>query len=142
MLNQISIQGRLARDPEMRRTQSGKAVTSFSIACDRDIKNQQTGEKEVDFIDCTAWNATAELIQKYFRKGNMIVVTGRLQIRKYTDKNEQKRQQAEILVGSVYFCGGKEKAENGAPVASSGYPEQAPAVNFTPVTTDDDALPF
>ena len=142
MLNQISIQGRLARDPELRRTQSGKAVTSFSIACDRDIKNQQTGEKEVDFIDCTAWNVTAELIQKYFRKGNMIVVTGRLQIRKYTDKNEQKRQQAEILVGSVYFCGGKEKTENGTPVASSGYSEQAPAANFTPVTADDDALPF
>lgn len=101
MLNQVAIQGRLVRDPELRRTDSGKAVTSFSVACDRDFKNSQTGEKEVDFLDCVAWGSTAETVERYFRKGQMAMVTGRLQIRQYTDKNGQKRRYAEILVSSV-----------------------------------------
>lgn len=103
MLNQVAIQGRLVRDPELRRTNSGKAVASFSLACDRDFKNQQTGEKEVDFIECVAWGGTAEMVEKYFYKGQMAVATGRLQLRDWTDKNGQKRRTAEILVNSIYL---------------------------------------
>lgn len=137
MLNQISVQGRFARDPELRRTNSGKAVTSFALACDRDFKNQQTGAKEVDFIECVAWGGTAETVEKYFRKGQMSVVTGRLQLRDWTDKNGQKRRQAEILVSSVYFCGGKESGAYGGAEADGGY--SAPA--FSPVE-DDGQIPF
>ena len=110
MLNTITIAGRLVRDPELRRTASGKAVTSFTLACDRDFKNQQTGEKEVDFIECVAWGGTAEMVEKYFHKGQMAVATGRLQLRDWTDKNGQRRRQAEILVNNIYFCGSKERA--------------------------------
>ncbi len=81
MLNTITIAGRMVRDPELRRTNSGKAATSFTLAVDRDFKNQQTGEKEVDFLDCTAFGAAGENAAKYFRKGQMAIVTGRLQIR-------------------------------------------------------------
>lgn len=98
MLNTITIAGRMVRDPELRRTNSGKAATSFTLAVDRDFKNQQTGEKEVDFLGCTAFGAAGENAAKYFRKGQMAIVTGRLQIRQYTDKNGQKRRHAEILV--------------------------------------------
>lgn len=140
MLNQISIQGRFVRDSELRRTNSGKAVTSFTLACDRDFKNQQTGEKEVDFIECVAWGGTAEMVEKYFKKGQMAVVTGRLQIRSWEDKNGQKRRQAEILVSSVYFCGGKESGAQSSAGAGSG--QSAP--QFAPVEDDDDDndLPF
>lgn len=110
MLNQISVQGRLARDPELRRTNSGKAVISFTLACDRDFKNQQTGEKEVDFIECVAWGGTAEMVEKYFHKGQMAVATGRLQLRDWTDKNGQKRRQAEILVNSISISAEARKA--------------------------------
>lgn len=147
MLNQVAIQGRLVRDPELRRTDSGKAVTSFSVACDRDFKNSQTGEKEVDFLDCVAWGSTAETVERYFRKGQMAMVTGRLQIRQYTDKNGQKRRYAEILVSSVYFCGGKENGSAGGSGADNGYnapayPAPAPAANFAELEDDDAQLPF
>lgn len=147
MLNQVAIQGRLVRDPELRRTDSGKAVTSFSVACDRDFKNSQTGEKEVDFLDCVAWGSTAETVERYFRKGQMAMVTGRLQIRQYTDKNGQKRRYAEILVSSVYFCGGKENGSAGGSGADNGYsapayPTPAPAANFAELEDDDAQLPF
>lgn len=147
MLNQIAIQGRLVRDPELRRADSGKAVTSFSVACDRDFKNSQTGEKEVDFLDCVSWNSTAELVAKYFRKGQMAVATGRLQIRQYTDKNGQKRRQAEILVSSVYFCGGKENVSAGGSESDSGYgapvyQTNAPSGDFAELEDDDAQLPF
>lgn len=138
MLNQISIQGRFARDPELRRTNSGKAVTSFAMACDRDFKNQQTGEKEVDFIECVAWGGTAEMVEKYFKKGQMAVVTGRLQIRAWEDKNGQKRRTAEILVSSVYFCGSKESGTQ----ASSGADSTYSTPQFAPIEADDDQLPF
>jgi len=139
MLNQISIQGRFARDPELRRTNSGKAVASFALACDRDFKNQQTGEKEVDFIECVAWHGTAEMVEKYFKKGQMAVVTGRLQIRAWEDKNGQKRRTAEILVSSVYFCGSKENGTQGSSGADSTYSTP----QFVPVEAgDDDQLPF
>ena len=147
MLNQIAIQGRLVRDPELRRTDSGKAVTSFSVACDRDFKNSQTGDKEVDFLDCVAWGSTAETVERYFRKGQMAMVTGRLQIRQYTDKNGQKRRYAEILVSSVYFCGNKESGVQPSSGADSGYSTPAyqaaaPAANFAVLEGEDEQLPF
>ena len=147
MLNQIAIQGRLVRDPELRRTASGKAVTSFTLACDRDFKNQQTGEKEVDFIECVAWGGTAEMVEKYFHKGQMAVATGRLQLRGWTDKNGQKRRQAEILVSNVYFCGSKESGTQASSGADNGYSTPAyqapaPAANFAELEDDDAQLPF
>jgi single-strand DNA-binding protein len=147
MLNQISVQGRLARDPELRRTNSGKAVTSFTLACDRDFKNQQTGEKEVDFIECVAWGGTAEMVEKYFHKGQMAVATGRLQLRDWTDKNGQKRRTAEILVNSIYFCGSKESGTQASSGADNGYSAPAyqapaPAANFAELDGEDEQLPF
>lgn len=147
MLNQISVQGRLVRDPELRRTNSGKAVTSFTLVCDRDFKNQQTGEKEVDFIECVAWGGTAEMVAKYFYKGRMVVATGRLQLRDWTDKNGQKRRTAEILVNSVYFCGSKENGSQANSGADNGYSTPAyqapaPAANFAELEDDDAQLPF
>ena len=102
MLNKIIIMGRLTRDPELRRTQSGTAVTSFSIACDRDFKSQ-SGEKETDFIDVVAWRNTAEVVSKYFTKGRMAVVEGRLQIRDWTDREGGKRRSAEVVADNVDF---------------------------------------
>lgn len=147
MLNQISVMGRIVRDPELRRTNSGKPVTSFTLACDRDFKNSQTGEKEVDFLDCVAWGTTAETVEKFFHKGQMAVATGRLQIRQYTDKNGQKRRQAEILVSSVYFCGSKESGTQASSGADNGYSAQAyqtpaPAANFAMLEDEDAQLPF
>lgn len=147
MLNTITIAGRMVRDPELRRTNSGKAATSFTLAVDRDFKNQQTGEKEVDFLDCTAFGAAGENAAKYFRKGQMAIVTGRLQIRQYADKNGQKRRQAEILVSNVYFCGSKESGTQTNSGAYNGYSApayQAPAtaVNFVELEDDDAQLPF
>lgn len=143
MLNQISVQGRIVRDPELRRTASGKSVTSFTLACDRDFKNQQTGEKEVDFLDCVAWGGTGETVAKYFVKGQLAAVSGRLQIRQYTDKNGQNRRQAEILVSNVYFCGNRESGAHGGSVADGGYhAPAAPAENFAMIEDDDGQLPF
>lgn len=147
MLNQIAIQGRLVRDPELRRTASGKAVTSFTLACDRDFKNQQTGEKEVDFLDCVAWGGTAEMVEKYFHKGQMAVATGRLQLRDWTDKNGQKRRTSEILVNSIYFCGSKESGAQASSGADNGYSTPAyqapaPAENFAELDGEDEQLPF
>ena len=147
MLNQISVQGRIVRDPELRRTASGKAVTSFTLACDRDFKNQQTGEKEVDFIECVAWGGTAEMVEKYFHKGQMAVATGRLQLRDWTDKNGQKRRQAEILVNNIYFCGSKESGTQASSGADNGYSTPAyqapaPAANFAELDGEDEQVPF
>ena len=102
MLNKIFLMGRLTRDPELRRTQSGTAVTSFSLAVDRDFKSQG-GEKETDFIDVVAWRSTAEFVSKYFTKGRMAVVEGRLQIRDWTDRDGGKRRSAEVIADNVYF---------------------------------------
>lgn len=147
MLNTVSLQGRMVRDPELRRTNSGKTVTSFTLACDRDFKNQQTGEKEVDFIECVAWGGTAEMAEKYFHKGQMAVATGRLQLRDWTDKNGQKRRTAEILVNSIYFCGSKESGTQASSGADNGYSAPAyqtpaPAANFAELDGDDEQLPF
>lgn len=147
MLNSISIMGRLSSDPQLRRTASGKAVASFSVACERDFKNQQTGEKEVDFIECVAWGGTAEMVEKYFHKGQMAVATGRLQLRDWTDKNGQKRRTSEILVNSIYFCGSKESGAQASSGADNGYSTPAyqsppPAANFVELEDDDAQLPF
>ena len=115
MLNHIVIMGRLTRDPELRRTGSGIAVASFSVAVDRDIANKESGERETDFIDCVAWRGTGEFVSKYFQKGSMIVVSGRLQIRSWTDKDGNKRRSAEIVADNVYFGSSRrDDASNGS----------------------------
>ena len=110
MLNKIVIMGRLVRDPELRRTQSGTAVTSITLAVDRDFKAED-GSRETDFIDVVAWRSTAEFIAKHFSKGRMAVVEGRLQIRDYTDKDGNKRKNAEVVADNVYF--GDSKPDGG-----------------------------
>ena len=111
MLNHITVMGRLTRDPELRRTGSGVAVASFTIACDRDFGNN--GEKETDFLDCVAWRQTGEFVSKYFTKGRMAVVSGRLQVRNWTDKDGNKRRTAEIVADNVYFCDSKREESSG-----------------------------
>ena len=103
MLNHITIMGRLTRDPELRRTGTGIAVASFTVAVDRDFSGRDGGEKETDVIDCVAWRQTGEFVSKYFTKGRMIVVSGRLQIRSWTDKDGNKRRTAEVVADNVYF---------------------------------------
>lgn len=120
MLNKIFLMGRLTRDPELKRTQSGTAVTSFSLAVDRDFKSQN-GDKETDFIDVVAWRNTAEFVSKYFTKGRMAVVEGRLQIRGYKDRDGSKRRTAEVIADNVYFGDSKQ--------AASG-PQSAPAPSY------------
>ena len=110
MLNHITIMGRLTKDPELRRTGSGIAVTSFTLAVDRDRKNE-AGEKETDFIDCVAWRQTGEFVSKYFAKSSMAVVSGRLQIRTWTDNDGNKRRNAEVVADSVYFGDSKKSSE-------------------------------
>ena len=111
MLNKIILMGRLCSNPELRRTGSGTAVTSFSLACDRDFKSQ-SGEKETDFIDIVAWRSAAEFVSKYFTKGRMAVVEGRLQIRDWTDKAGSKRTTAEVVADNVYFADSKRSESN------------------------------
>ena len=137
MLNHITIMGRLARDPELRRTGTGVAVSSFTVAVDRDFPGKDGGEKETDFIDCVAWRQTGEFVSKYFTKGSMIVVSGRLQIRVWTDKDGNKRRAAEVVADNVYFGGSKTSADNGAAPAY-----RAPARDFAPITGPDEKLPF
>ena len=112
MLNKIIIMGRLTRDPELRSTQSGLAVTSFTLAVDRDYK-AQNGEKNTDFIDVVAWRQTAEFVCKYFSKGCMAVVEGRLQIREWNDRDGNKRRSAEVVADNVYFGDSKRDGEGG-----------------------------
>ena len=111
MLNKVVIMGRFTKDPELRRTGSGTAVTSFSLACDRDFKSQ-SGDKETDFIEVVAWKNTAEFVSKYFSKGRMAVVEGRLQIRDWTDKAGNKRTTAEVVADNVYFADSKRSESN------------------------------
>ena len=167
MLNHITIMGRLTRDPELRRTGSGIAVASFTVAVDRDFGGRDGGEKETDFIDCVAWRQTGEFVSKYFTKGRMIVVSGRLQIRSWTDKDGNKRRTAEVVADNCYF-GDSKRDEGGnayggntygggygnnnyggnsyaAPAPSyGGYsaPAGAPASDFAMLEDDDAQLPF
>ena len=161
MLNHITIMGRLTRDPELRRTGTGIAVASFSVAVDRDFSGRDGGEKETDFIDCVAWRQTGEFVSKYFTKGSMIVVSVRLQIRSWTDKDGNKRRTAEVVADNVYFgesrrsnegnssYGGNAYGGNSsysapaAPAYGGGYSAPAaPASDFAMLSDDDAQLPF
>ncbi len=138
MLNHITIMGRLTRDPELRTTQNGVSVTSFTLAVDRDVKGPD-GRREVDFIDVVAWRQTAEFVCKYFSKGRMAVVDGRLQIRDWTDKDGNKQRNAEVLASSVYFCDSK-RDQGDTPQKRYEAPEE-PVGGFEPIDDDGD-LPF
>ena len=121
MLNHITIMGRLVRDPELRRTGSGIAVASFTVAVDRDFGGRDGGEKETDFIDCVAWRQTGEFVSKYFTKGRMIVVSGRLQIRSWTDKDGNKRRTAEVVAENCYFGDSKRDNDSGSSYGGNTY---------------------
>ena len=155
MLNHITLMGRLVRDPELRRTGSGIAVASFRIAVDRDYSPKDGGERKADFIDCVAWRQTGEFVSKYFTKGRMAVVSGRLQIRNWTDKDGNKRRSAEVVADNVYFGDSKREGESSgssygagsysAPAAGGigGYAApMAPASDFAMLSDDDAQLPF
>lgn len=167
MLNHIVIMGRLTRDPELRRTGNGTAVASFTVAVDRDFAPKDGGEKETDFIDCVAWRQTGEFVSKYFSKGSMAVVSGRLQIRGWTDDKGNKRRTAEVVADNVYFgeskrtdqhSGGQSNnsygggyapqapnygSYNNAPTPSNtGYSAPRPASDFQLLEDDDAQLPF
>ena len=142
MLNKIVIMGRLTRDPELRRTGSGTAVTSFSLAVDRDFKSQ-SGEKETDFIDIVAWRSTAEFVSKYFTKGRMAVVEGRLQIRDWTDKAGNKRTTAEVVADNVYFADSKRSESNENQKENFNALSGRLSDDFVPALNDDTSeLPF
>ena len=120
MLNRIILMGRLTREPELRHTQTGTPVASFSLAVDRDFKDKTTGEKSTDFIDIVAWRQTAEFVSRFFTKGRMAVVEGRLQLRDWTDRDGNKRRTAEVIADNVYFGDSKRDAEAGGYAAPSG----------------------
>lgn len=148
MLNRIILMGRLTRDPELRHTQTDTAVASFSLAVDRDFRNRDSGEKGVDFIDVVAWRNTAEFVSKYFTKGRMAVVEGRLQIRDWTDREGGKRRSAEVVADNIYFGDSKRDGETGGasfsrPAAPADY--GMPPVGgdqFAELADDDGELPF
>ena len=165
MLNHITIMGRLTRDPELRRTGSGIAVASFRVAVDRDYTPKDGGERKTDFIDCVAWRSTGEFISKYFTKGRMIVVDGRLEMRDWTDKDGNKRTSAEINVENAYFGDSRRDGDNGGNsyggnsyggnnYGSNNYggnnygsyapqaPAPAPGSDFAMLDDDDAQLPF
>ena len=164
MLNHITIMGRLTRDPELRRTGTGIAVASFTVAVDRDFGGRDGGEKETDFIDCVAWRQTGEFVSKYFTKGRMIVVSGRLQIRSWTDKDGNKRRTAEVVADNCYFGDSKRDDQGGSSYGGNTYggnsygnaysapagnnyggysaPASAPASDFAMLDDDDAQLPF
>lgn len=159
MLNHVEVQGRLTADPELRSTNSGKAVASFSIACERDYAADGK-QRETDFLEIVAWGGTAQFIARNFTKGQMAIVTGRLQVRAWEDKNGQKRRTTEIVADNVYFCGKKENAAESQqlPYGQSAYtppeykqsmqlppqysqPTVTPPTNFD-IIDDDSKLPF
>lgn len=160
MLNHIIIMGRMVRDPQMRRTGSGVAATSFTVAVDRDFADKQTGEKETDFIDCVAWRQTGEFVNKYFKKGSMIAVSGRLQIRSWTDNEGNKRRASEIVADNCYFANTKKESDGTAgqhsSYSASAFPETeaafdrfgaggvsvVPESDFAMLEDDNSILPF
>ena len=133
--------GRLTRDPELRRTGSGTAVTSFSLACDRDFKSQ-SGEKDTDFIEVVAWKNTAEFVSKYFSKGRMAVVEGRLQIRDWTDKAGNKRTTAEVVADNVYFADSKRSESNDNQKENFNALSGRLSDDFVPISEEDGEIPF
>ena len=146
MLNHIVIMGRLARDPELRRTQTGTPVASFRLAVERDFKDKASGERITDWIDVTAWSYTAEFVSKYFTKGRMAVVSGRLQMRDWTDKNGIKRTSAEIVADSVYWGDSRRDGDGQSATAQSPAfqtPAYQPQQDFIELPDDDSGnLPF
>lgn len=146
MLNHIDLMGRLTRDPELRYTQSQTPVASFTLAVDRDFADKNTGERQTDFIDCVAWRSTAEFVSKYFQKGSMAVVSGRLQLRDWTDRDNNKRRSAEIVVDNVYFGASKRDSESSGGTsqyrAPSPAPQQPNGSQFTELDDTDEELPF
>ena len=158
MLNHITIMGRLTRDPELRRTGTGVAVASFTLAVDRDFGKNENGERETDFIDCVAWRQTGEFVSKYFTKGRMAVVSGRLQIRSWTDKEGNKRRTAEVVADNVYFGDSRRDEQGGSSYSGNSYGNygsapaapayggysapSAPASDFAMLDDDDAQLPF
>ena len=141
MLNHITIMGRMTRNPEMRSTQSGVAVASFTLAVDRDFGGRDGGEKQTDFIDCTAWRHTAEFVSKYFSKGRMAVVSGRLQIDNYTDNDGNKRRSAKVIADNIYFGDSKKDGATGSQSDETASLTPAPS-GFVPVDVDSGELPF
>lgn len=153
MLNHITIMGRLTRDPELRYTQSQTPVASFTLAVDRDFGSRDGGEKQTDFIDCVAWRQTAEFVSKYFTKGSMAVVSGRLQIRDWTDREGGKRRSAEVVVDNMYFGESRRRDGDNGDSRSSSYSSygnsgsagksSAPAASaFAELDDGDGELPF
>ena len=146
MLNRIILMGRLTRDPELRHTQQGTAVASFTLAVDRDFKGRDGGERATDFIDIVAWRSTAEFVSKYFAKGRMAVVEGRLQIRDWTDRDGGKRRSAEVVADNVYFGDSRRDGDS----SGSSYSRAAAPVDygmptgdqFAELSDDDGDLPF
>ena len=157
MLNHITIMGRLTRDPELKYTQSQTPVTGFTLAVDRDFGGRDGGEKQTDFIDCVAWRQTAEFVSKYFTKGRMAVVSGRLQIRDWTDREGGKRRSAEVVVDNVYFGDSRRDNNDGGNYGGNSYgssygdssrsysapASSAPSANtFAELDDGDGELPF
>ena len=158
MLNHIVLMGRLTRDPELRRTGSGIAVASFRLAVDRDFGPKDGAERETDFIDIVAWRSTAEFVSRFFTKGRMAVVSGRLQIRPWTDKDGNKRRTAEVVADNVYFGDSKRDSDSGSSYSGNSYGSygsapaapayggysapSAPASDFAMLDDDDAQLPF
>lgn len=142
MLNRIVLMGRLTKNPELRHTQSGTPVASFSLAVDRDFKDKQTGEKATDFIDIVAWRKTAEFVSRFFTKGRMAVVEGRLQLRDWTDRDGNKRRTAEVLAEHVYFGDSKRDAESGGAYTPPPAEPGSGGAEFAELTEDDGELPF
>ena len=151
MLNRIDIMGRLVRDPELRHTQSQTPVASFTLAVDRDFGNRDGGERQTDFIDCVAWRQTAEFVSKYFTKGSMAVVSGRLQIRDWTDRDGGKRRSAEVVVDNIYFgesrrsrddSGSTAYTSNSYSYSDSGKSSSSSYGGFQELDGDDGDLPF
>ena len=147
MLNRIFIMGRLTRDPELRRTQNGTAVAGFALAVDRDYKNAD-GTKDTDFIEVVAWRSTAEFVSKYFTKGRMAVVEGRLQIRDWQDKDGNKRRSAEVIADNVYFGDSKKEGDSSGGGSPGRYKAAGKAVDVEPdagdfaEVEDEEDLPF
>ena len=142
MLNRIILMGRLTRDPELRQTQSGVSVANFSLAVDRDFKDKSTGEKGTDFIDIVAWRSSAEFVSRFFTKGRMAVVEGRLQLRDWTDKDGNKRRTAEVLAEHVYFGDSRRDTEAGTADTPAPAEPGSGGAEFAELTDDDGELPF
>lgn len=140
MLNKVFVMGRLTRDPELRRTQAGTSVASFSLAVERDYKDKSNGERGVDYIECVAWRQSADFVSRYFAKGRMAVVEGRLQVRDWTDDNGNKRRTTEIVVENIYF--GDSKSAKPGEAATERRPNPAPPKQEYTDVDDQEELPF